>query len=132
MTPEPFDPDVVELLREHVASVEALELLVLLHRTRGRAWTPADAAARLGLAEDLLVPELQALEAHGLATSQRVEGELVWRYAPRTAALDQRVGRLGELYAARGLEVVRFLSAEALERIRAGARGLADFMTRRR
>jgi hypothetical protein len=122
-----FDADIVQLLRERVTSVEGLEALLLLRRTRGRTWAAADVAARLGLPEDGLLPELERLEKRGLATSKRVEGELVWAYAPRSLELDAVVARLAELHDARTLEVVRFLSADAVERIRmAAARAFTD------
>lgn len=47
MTGDPIPPDVRRFVHRHITSVEQLELLLLLRRTPGRAWTPVTASREL-------------------------------------------------------------------------------------
>lgn len=120
---DPIPDDLGQLLRERVASLEVLEAMLLLRRDPTRSWPADELSERLSIPENLLEPVLGELVRHGLlaTTDQR------WRYAPRTPELAADVDRLAVLYDERRLEVMRLLSAHALERIRdSAARTFAD------
>jgi DNA-binding IclR family transcriptional regulator len=120
---EPIPDDLGQLLRERVASLEGLEVVLLLRRDPDRSWPADELAERLSIPESLLDPVLVELAQQGLlATSDQR-----WRYAPASAELAASIDRLALLYDERRLEVMRLLSAHALERIRnSAARAFAD------
>jgi DNA-binding IclR family transcriptional regulator len=120
---EPIPDDLGQLLRERVASLEGLEVVLLLRRDPDRSWPADELAERLSIPASLLDPVLVELAQQSLlATSDQR-----WRYAPASAELAATIDRLALLYDERRLEVMRLLSAHALERIRnAAARAFAD------
>lgn len=129
---EPLPPDVLELLHHRVGSLEELEVLLLLKRTRERRWAIFEIARELGLPDSIVDTTLASLRSHDFAASERGSE---WSYQPRTAELAGLVDRLAVVYVERRLEVMRILSARALERVRdSAARAFADafVITRRR
>ncbi len=120
---DPIPADLGQLLRERVASLEGLEAMLLLRRDPTRAWSADALAQRLSIPETFLDPVLHELVASGLLAVD----DTGWRYAPHSPALAAAVDRLALLYDERRLEVMRLLSAHALERIRdSAARAFAD------
>ena len=119
--------DLGKLLRDGVASLEGLEVLLLLRKERGRAWSLDEIAQRLSIPSSSIEPALADPVHHGLLTHTRGAGVEAWQFAPRTLELDALVDRLATLYDDRRLEVMRLLSAHAMERIRnSAARAFAD------
>jgi DNA-binding IclR family transcriptional regulator len=119
--------DIGRLLRDGVASLEGLEVLLLLRRERTRAWPLDEIARRLSIPPSSIEPALADPVRYGLLGHERSGGSECWRFAPRTAGLDALVDRLASIYDDRRLEVMRLLSAHAMERIRnSAARAFAD------
>jgi DNA-binding IclR family transcriptional regulator len=119
--------DIGRLLRDGVASLEGLELLLLLRKERNRAWAVDEIARRLSIPQSSVEPALIEPVQYGLLTREGSGGSECWRYAPRTTEMDAMVERLAGLYDDRRLEVMRMLSAHAMERIRnSAARAFAD------
>lgn len=118
-------PDVVAaFLSAHVDSVEQLEALLLLHRTRPRRWTALQVSEELRTNVD--------------STRERLD-ELVWRRqvvgreqpGGRTYHVDgpdPAVEALSEAYETRRVSVITFIVSKPLERIRS----LADAFRIRR
>jgi hypothetical protein len=130
----PFDPmsdsipeDIGVLLRDGVGSLEGLEVLLLLRKDRERVWPIDEIARRLSIPQASIEPALLDPCHHGLLAHTRAPGVEAWQYAPRTAELEALVDRLASIYDDRRLEVMRLLSAHAMERIRnSAARAFAD------
>jgi DNA-binding IclR family transcriptional regulator len=119
--------DLGKLLRDGVASLEGLEVLLLLRKERARAWPLDEIAQRLSIPSSSIEPALVDPVHYGLLTHTRAGGLESWQFAPRTPELDALVDRLATLYDDRRLEVMRLLSAHAMERIRnSAARAFAD------
>jgi DNA-binding MarR family transcriptional regulator len=119
--------DIVRVLRERVASLEGLEVLLALRTDRARAWSIVEVAERLSLPDGAIEPTLAELVQQGLVVREGSGPGLRWRFAPDTPQLDALIDRLALAYDERKLEVMRLLSAHAMERIRnAAARAFAD------
>jgi DNA-binding IclR family transcriptional regulator len=130
---EPISSDLLELLRQRVGSLEELEVLLLLQRTRERRWAIFEIARELGLPDSIVDTTLVTLRSQNFVAAEG-PGDAEWNYQPRTAELAALVERLAAVYVERRLEVMRVLSARALERVRdSAARAFADaFIIRRK
>jgi len=119
--------DIGRLLADGVASLEGLEVLLLLRKERVRAWPLDEIARRLSIPQSSIEPALEEPVRYGLIEHERSSAGEIWRFAPRTPELDALVDRLASIYEDRRLEVMRLLSAHAMERIRnSAARAFAD------
>jgi len=124
---EPLSEDLLDLLRRRVGSLEALECLLLVRRERERKWASFEIARELGIPEGMVDTTLAAMKAAALVVREGAAGGATWRYAPRGAELEAIVDRLARVYEERRLEVMRILSAQAMERLRSSAaRAFAD------
>lgn len=119
--PEPAVPeDLQDLLREHVESIDQLEVLAQLRREVPRAWSAEDVAARLRLPVSAARAALQHLCSAGLVTVAPLDAA-EFSYRPLSGELHERAERLLQLYAAERAAVMRVLSRNAIARLRAGA-----------
>lgn len=124
---ESIPAEILELLRQRVGSLEELETVLLIRRTSERRWSAVDVAARLHLSDSIVETMLVALTAHGFLEKEGTGAATTWRYAPTSAQLGALVDRLASVYDEHRLEVMRLLSARALERVRDSAvRAFAD------
>lgn len=101
-------PELAAFVREHVRSVWAVELLLLLRRDRERRWAAADLVRELRASTPLVNDNLQRFERSGLAV--REDGDL-WRYAPAAPVLDQLAERLEAAYRERPVTVINLIAA---------------------
>jgi hypothetical protein len=103
----PGDADLAAFVREHVRSVWAVELLLLLRRDREHCWPPEALVAELRASTNLVVDNLGAFERGGLAVCDDTG---CWRYAPANPALDDLAGRLEAAYRERPVRVINLIS----------------------
>jgi hypothetical protein len=104
-----------ELIREHIHSLEQLDLLLFLRARDGQSQTLATATEALGSTDALASATMTHLRRHGLA---RVTPEFFALYAPRDEQLRQDVTLLAASYRQARAQVLTFLSACALDRVR--------------
>jgi hypothetical protein len=132
--PEPLPAELLDLLQAQVGSLEALELLLLLHRTQERAWDRFEIANRLGLSDDIVEASAASMESHGFLARHGTGPGTTWQYSARPPERAAMIDRLATVYADRRLEIMRILSAQAMERLReSAARAFADaFIIRRK
>lgn len=103
----PESADLRAFVREHVRSVWAVELLLLLRRDPERCW-PADAlVAELRASTNLVQDNLDAFERGGLAVRDDAG---CWRYAPAAPVLDALAARLEKAYRERPVAVINLIS----------------------
>lgn len=107
--------EVRELIREHIHSLEQLDLLLVLHEQPGQALGVSEAAAALGSTDALARATMTHLCRQGLST---VSADSTARYDPKDALLHKRVMALAASYAQSRTEVLTFISACALDRVR--------------
>lgn len=112
------DPDLAAFVREHVGSVWALELLLLLKRDPQRCWTPGELVAELRASSVLVADNLQKFERGGLVAPD--DGGC-FRYRPAIPALDELAARLERAYRERPVAIVSFIA-----RPKDPVQGLAD------
>jgi hypothetical protein len=108
--------EVRELIRDHIHSLEQLDLLLFLHGRPGQSLSMPEAMQALGSTHALASATLTHLRQQGLAEVAR--DFAATRYAPANEALHQRVGLLAESYREARTAVLTFISACALERVR--------------
>lgn len=101
-----LDEDLLTFIRGSIRSVWALELLLLLRRTRDRAWTPEDAARELRANPRLVSDQFDGLQTAGLIACD--DG---CRYAPAAPVLDGLCARLETAYRERSGQVIKAIMA---------------------
>lgn len=100
------ESDLVEFLREHVRSVWAVELLLLLRRDPGRWWTAAELVAELRASTTLVTENLQRFLTSGLVAP---DGER-YHYAPANAVLEDVCAQLESAYRDRPVAVINMIA----------------------
>lgn len=102
------DPELAAFAREHIKSVWAVELLLLLRRDAERCWAPEDLVRELRASSNLVRDNLAAFQRSGLAVED--EGGC-WRYAPAGALLADLAGRLEAAYRERPVSIINLIAA---------------------
>ncbi|MEO8217607.1 MAG: hypothetical protein ABI718_11045 [Acidobacteriota bacterium] len=111
-------PPLQELIARHIDSIEALEILLLLHRAPETSMTAAAIDSRLGLKSGIAEKRLQILLRTDLVLR---ETSGAYRYAVTDEDLNGRVADLASAYADRRTAVVNTVYSENLVRLRAFA-----------
>lgn len=93
-------------VRNHIRSIWALELLLLLHVSRERHWKAATLVKTLRASSSIVQDNLSQFERHGLAV-QDAEG---WRFHPANPDLEAAVERLKVIYRQRPMAIIHFIS----------------------
>lgn len=102
------DPALVAFAREHIRSVWAVELLLLLRRDAERCWAPDELVRELRASSNLVRDNLEAFQKSGLA----VQDDLgCWRYRPASAMLGQLASRLEAAYRERPVSIINLIAA---------------------
>mgnify|MGYP000877279102 CR=1 FL=1 len=101
------DAGLAAFVREHMRSVWAVELLLLLRRDPERCWPPADLVAELRASTNLVTDNLTAFERSGLAVC---DDDGCWRYAPAAPALDALATRLEQAYRERPVAIINLIA----------------------
>jgi hypothetical protein len=94
----PVSPELRQLLEQRLASVEQIEVVLLLMREPDRSWTAPEVAQALGAA-----PEAVAMRLFLLASSALILFEAAavprYRYASRDREQDRLLRELAQVYA---------------------------------
>lgn len=108
--------DVHRFLYQYIDSVEQLEVLLLVRRSPGRTWSAADVARELYSHPTSIAQRFERLLGRGLL---RESAPGFFQYAPRSAELDQAVGRVAEMYRERRVAVISLIASKPIENVRA-------------
>jgi hypothetical protein len=108
-----------QFLLRHVDSFEQLETLLAFGRQPERARRVEELAGQLGISSEAAGEALGALCDRGFLIRSGTPPE--FRYAPQRAELGEAVLDLASAYETHRLEIVRIMSANAVERLRRGA-----------
>lgn len=111
-------PDLHSFIRDHVRSVWALELLLLLRRQPDRVWTAEALLGELRASTAIVAAALGQFERGGLVLAD--DGG-AYRYAPASDILRDLCDGLEEIYRERPVAVINAIASPA-ERLQ----GLAD------
>lgn len=101
-------------IRENLASVWELELLLLIHRERARSWRAVELNREIRGSLGLVTQILEKLVRAGLVAQ---DGDETFRFAPRSPELEELVTELAEAYGARPFAIVREILAAPNEKI---------------
>lgn len=101
------DPELAGFVREHLRSVWAVELLLLLRRDPERCWPPDALVAELRASSNLVRDNLSGFQKSGLAVEDDAG---CWRYAPAAPLLDELAGRLERAYRERPVAIINFIA----------------------
>ena len=102
------DPGFLGLVRQHIRSVWALELLLLLRSRAGDSWPPEALVRELRASEPLITGCLASLQQSGLASHE--EGA-AWRFAPASPELERFCDQLAEAYQTRPVALINMIAA---------------------
>jgi hypothetical protein len=115
-------PDVQLFLHDQIDSLEQLECLLLLYRRREDIWSAPDVSRELQLSEPVAEEALRALCERGLLAIASVPEQ--FRYAPSSAGVAELVERIAAVHAEQRAALMRLLTANAIQRLRARALGM--------
>ncbi|WP_395670893.1 hypothetical protein [Phenylobacterium sp.] len=102
------DHELHGFVREHVRSVWALELLLLLKRDPERCWPPADLVRELRASQSLVSDNLDRFQRSGIVVH---DDQDCFRYAPVSPVLDDLCGRLEQAYRQRPVAIINMIAA---------------------
>jgi hypothetical protein len=117
-TDNPLAEALQAFLRAHIESHEQLDVLILLSSQPDRVWAPKAIATELRITEALAEAASRFLCRQSLLTVQIGARALLFVYKPRSRDLDELVKALTKAYREQRLEVIRLMTANALERLR--------------
>ncbi len=95
-------------MREHVRSVWALELLLLLKRDPERCWPAADLVRELRGSQMLVANNLAQFQRGGIVVHDDND---CYRYAPVSPVLDGLCGALEDAYRERPVAIINLIAA---------------------
>ncbi len=101
------DADLSAFVREHIRSVWALELLLLMRRDLDRCWPPADLVRELRASQMLVSDNLERLQGAGLVVPDEAG---CFRYAPAIPVLASLCDQLEAAYRQRPVAVVNMIA----------------------
>jgi hypothetical protein len=101
------DPELVGFVREHMRSVWAVEVLLILRRDRDRCWEPGALVAELRASTNLVNDILAGFERSGLAVRDDAD---CWRYAPAAPPLDALAAELEAAYRERPVAIINLIA----------------------
>jgi hypothetical protein len=106
----PADLDLSGFVREHIRTVWALEILLLLKKDRDHCWTAGDIERELRASHKLVLDNLARFTAAGLAEADEAS---CYRYAPATADLAALSDQLERAYLQRPVAVITMIANAA-------------------
>lgn len=107
---------VQDLVTRHLASIETMQVLLLLHAAPARTWTSADVAAATSLDEVSATRQLVLLRQRGLLSVEMTD-DAAYRYHA-TGDLASAVDGLAACFRARPLEVAALIASRSQHRLR--------------
>jgi hypothetical protein len=109
--------EVRDFISAHIASVEQLEVLLLLRREASRSWTGAEVARELRLNAESTTARLEDLHARGLIEH---EGSGSYRFS-RDGSVIRVVGELARSYADARVSVINLIFSKPVDKLRSFA-----------
>lgn len=117
----PVLPEHIEqFLRQHIAAVDQIDLLVLLFNSPETEWTAAAAGQVVHCPTEKADTHLRQLEQQGFLTASAAP-ERRYRYRPRDAAGHQAAAAMVEFYRERPVSVIRRIYDQTQDPVRAFA-----------
>lgn len=109
------EEEVIGFIREHVASVYTLELLLLTKRDRHKSWTAADLVRELRSSGTAVAEALSRMEQAGLV-SRHADGR--YAFAPISPRHEQLAAEIEKAYNNTPMSVVKAIIASPEQKLR--------------
>lgn len=120
-------PELIAFVHDYFATYEQLQVLELLRHERSSPWTENQISDRLRLQSTLTRAALDCLCVSRLVAVRAENGMETFAYAPASVDLEHLVNQLLTTYKLQPIEIIRLMSANAIERVRTAAlRAFAD------
>jgi hypothetical protein len=107
--------DILNFVSARIKSIWALELLLLMRRTTGRAWTSDELVRELRASIVVVHEALSGLTTAGLVASAEAD---LFCYCPVSGQLASLVDETQSLYLAKPLAVINAIAAAPNEKLR--------------
>ena len=117
MTSHHLAPVVAAFLTEHVASVDELELLMLLVIPGARWWDATSTSRELGIPVNRTRAMLDSLAARNLLDI-RITEDVRYQFRPGTAELEEAALALAAVYQRNPASIVHFIARSAPRSVR--------------
>jgi hypothetical protein len=109
-------PDkVVAFLRDHIDSLEQLEVLLLLRNQPDKQWTPVEVSRTLSSNPASVVERLAQFAAKGFLATSEVKGTYQYCVQPE---LDQVIGEVADAYALYPVRIIGLIFSKPIDKIR--------------
>lgn len=105
--------DIREFVARFLPSVEHLETFITLQRNTTRSWSPSDIAAELRIQESTAADVLEDLATNNFL-DVKISNEILYRFNPATAPLEEAAARCAELYLRERIAMINAVTAEPL------------------
>jgi hypothetical protein len=106
-----------EFVLRFLPSIESLETFVVLQRNTTRSWSAADIAVELGMAESTAEDVLERLASNNFL-DVKISNEILYRFNPATAALEQSAALCADLYRRERIAMVNLVTAAPVSPMR--------------
>jgi len=117
VTAENLPDDVRRLLIDKIDSVEELEVLLLLHHSPGREWTPEEVCKTLYTSQDSVRKRLLELQKEGLVASGSAAG--AFQSLAAGTETSNLIEHLASVYATRRVSVIALIFSKPPDNLRA-------------
>jgi hypothetical protein len=114
--PGELPPNVQQLLRERIRSIEQLEILLLLRETEDRPWTTAEVYQKVRSSERSVGQALDELFRKGLLKTTS-PASASFQFSPESVELKETVDQLAHLYAERRVRIVEAIYSEPVSAV---------------
>lgn len=104
-------------IKNQIQTLFRLEVLLLLHHERAKAFTPADVALKMGFERDVAQEQLSSLVTLGLLVQSNAH-EVKFHYAPADMAMESLVDQLAVAYSKCPVPILSLILAEPTDRTR--------------
>ena len=118
MASDGFPQEINDFLIKHIHSVEQLEILLMLHREAGRAWTIEEIANELRSDMQSVQNRLQDLCAQHMLTCTLSHDESHYAFNSSDHDLNRKVSMLAQVYAERRMSVINLIFSKPIDNIR--------------
>jgi AraC-like DNA-binding protein len=110
-------PEIRDIIVQHFDSPEAVDIVLLLRRSRNAFWSPAAVSQHLGIREDIAARQLAAMARSCILVE--AEQNRAFRYEPSDSCTESRIDELAEIYANRRMSVINAIYSANLDKLRA-------------
>jgi hypothetical protein len=111
-----FPAEIEQFIAQHIESLAQLELLLMMRREPGRAWSCYDLARQLYVAPDVCLGILADLERRGFVHRDSSDDNL-YSYRGGSAEIDRLIDQLAALYQERRVAVITQIYSKPVKQV---------------